>query len=257
MSVITGPYPTAIPNTHGSTLGSGYTEDELAALADGQYDWGTFDTPFESQKPLNWESVPDLDKEIATEAPKHTWSVVQPTISEDDEYRWGTLPQGKTIEKVLLTIAAVNLTLTLAAGAFLVRLNQSVGELNKLTEEKRKKMVAQAIIVTGLGVLAGGATMAGGCSEFLLPSLQNWNADITADTITATAKAASGILESGSGCYKTVSDSHQTKIDNDRNIQQSVVLGAAQQANAEAERQRDALITQCNSIIQADNRASG
>lgn len=169
----------------------------------------------------------------------------------------GEMPDGTTLEKVLAVISAINLTLTTASGVMLIRLNNSVAQLQKLTEEKQKLMFTQAFVITLLGAAAGAATFTGGLGYAIAPQLQQLSNKITPTVVESTAKAAATVLEHGSKGYSTLSDGHQAGVDADRNRVQSLVQQAAQEANNHLERQRDGLITAANAILNAKSRANG
>ncbi len=114
--------------------------------------------------------------------------IMHMTEPEADVSSRGTLPKGKTLDKVIAVLGAINITLTAAASTFLTRQNGSVNHLDEMSAEKKKELITKAFVITFLGTLGALATGASGFGAYIAPALQGFNANITADMVKSTSK---------------------------------------------------------------------
>jgi hypothetical protein len=178
------------------------------------------------------------------------------TIASEEENMRGTLPEGKTLEKVLRVISLINLGLTMAAHNALSRQHNALDSQETLTDNRTHTMMKQSKVQLGLGGGAAAASFVSALSFVIAPQLLNLYAGISPDMVQRFADGASIALNRGSEASKSYYEALTGEIENRRSIIQSVVLAAVQQLNSYLENQRDTLNSHCSQILQAQNRAN-
>lgn len=139
----------------------------------------------------------------------------------------GTLPQGKTMEKVIAVLSEFIKYSMQAAHNRLDQKHLSVEDLYRLSSDKQSKKFTESWVVGVLGGVSGLATIASGLGFVTAPWVQQLRPGLTVEeAVKAVKKAAdglAGVSRTGSDAFKTYQEGLIGEVDTRYMIQQSTM----------------------------------
>jgi hypothetical protein len=163
--------------------------------------------------------------------------------------------KGKTLEKVLAQICDADRIANLCNKIYLDYMQLTIEEQKKLVEGLAKMMVWEACIITGVGVLEGGAAIGSGFSEQLSNSLLTHGIHKSAKQIESQLRGAEPILKRGGDAYSMFSRSQQSKLDMVKNNVERIVQGRILEAMSKLSNLSNQYNQSATSILERESRS--
>jgi|GEM_PF-4170251 len=163
--------------------------------------------------------------------------------------------KGKTLEKVLAQICDADRIANLCNKIYLDYMQLTIEEQKKLVDGLAKMMVWEACIITGVGVLEGGAAIGSGFSEKISNSLLTHGIHKGAKQIESTLRGAEPILKRGGDAYSMFSRSQQSKLDMVKNNVERIVQGRILEAMSKLSNLSNQYNQSATSILERESRS--
>ena len=215
---------------------------EFPTIADQQPESSFYETNPVGQKPLDLSSfdVPSKPQETVFKSPY----IIK-------------LIKSKTIEQVLLQICAADRIANLANRIYLDYMQLTIEEQKKLVTSMAKMMVWEATVITGVGILEGGAGIGEGFSESVSGSLLKLGTNVSSTAVATACKSAAPLFKRGGDAYSSISRSRQSEVDMVKNNVERIVQGRILEAMSKLSNLSNQYNQSATAILNANTRAQG